>query len=281
MYSTSWIGKAFQAKHGIALSSHSDSKPPSPWNTGLWILILAALYFGTGKLGLLLAVPPGYATIIWPPSGIALGLLIVRGRRLWPGILLGSFILNMITSSTNPGTPLQVWDVKTLSAFSIAAGSTLQAWVGYALIQKTVGLPLQLRTLGEVFRIFFLVGPLSCCVAATVGTAALWMVGILDASHWVQNLTSWWVGDVFGVMIFLPLVLVFPGANPKIFWKKRGLQQFPLIAMMVVLMPLGLTFYSWKILSEQSYRQNLGPSLGRTRGGEKPRSGPVAAKMTG
>ena len=33
---------------------------------------IAGLYFITGKLGLLLAVEPGYATAIWPPSGIAL-----------------------------------------------------------------------------------------------------------------------------------------------------------------------------------------------------------------
>jgi integral membrane sensor domain MASE1 len=48
--------------------------PPTP---GVWpwrgkVLVLAAAYFVTGKLGLLLAVPPGYATCIWPPSGIAL-----------------------------------------------------------------------------------------------------------------------------------------------------------------------------------------------------------------
>jgi integral membrane sensor domain MASE1 len=56
--------------------------------------LLAALYMITGKLGLLLAVPPGYATIIWPASGIALGMLILHGSRLWPGVLIGSFLLN-------------------------------------------------------------------------------------------------------------------------------------------------------------------------------------------
>ena len=56
--------------------------------------LLAMLYYITGKLGLLLAVPPGYATVIWPPTGIATGMLIMHGARLWPGILIGSFILN-------------------------------------------------------------------------------------------------------------------------------------------------------------------------------------------
>ena len=60
----------------------------------LRVAALAALYVLTGKLGLLLAVPPGYATLIWPASGIAVGMLLSHGARLWPGVLLGSFVLN-------------------------------------------------------------------------------------------------------------------------------------------------------------------------------------------
>jgi integral membrane sensor domain MASE1 len=62
------------------------------------LALLVLLYLLTGKLGLLLAVPPGYATIIWPPSGIALGMLIIGGARLWPGVLAGSLLLNAYNS---------------------------------------------------------------------------------------------------------------------------------------------------------------------------------------
>jgi len=33
---------------------------------------MAAAYYVVGRLGLLLAIPPGYATAVWPASGIAL-----------------------------------------------------------------------------------------------------------------------------------------------------------------------------------------------------------------
>ncbi len=46
------------------------------------VALLAALYFLTGKLGPSLALPPGYATIIWPPSGLVLGFLLMHGRQL-------------------------------------------------------------------------------------------------------------------------------------------------------------------------------------------------------
>ena len=32
---------------------------------------MAAAYYAVGRLGLLLAIPPGYATAVWPASGIA------------------------------------------------------------------------------------------------------------------------------------------------------------------------------------------------------------------
>jgi hypothetical protein len=42
----------------------------------LQIIGLALAYLITGKLGTLLAIPPGYATAIWPPSGVALAGLV-------------------------------------------------------------------------------------------------------------------------------------------------------------------------------------------------------------
>jgi hypothetical protein len=39
---------------------------------GVAMAVLAVAYYVSGKLGLLLALPPGYATAVFPPSGIAL-----------------------------------------------------------------------------------------------------------------------------------------------------------------------------------------------------------------
>src|SRR6267142_2568762 len=59
---------------------------------------MAAAYYVVGRLGLLLAIPPGYATAVWPASGIALAGTLLFGYRVWPGILLGSFLINLRTS---------------------------------------------------------------------------------------------------------------------------------------------------------------------------------------
>src|SRR5262245_22194097 len=57
-------------------------------------ILLAAAYALTGRLGQATAIPPGHITLIWPASGIALAALLIFGNRLWPGIWLGSFLVN-------------------------------------------------------------------------------------------------------------------------------------------------------------------------------------------
>ncbi|TIW68972.1 MAG: hypothetical protein E5V56_03990, partial [Mesorhizobium sp.] len=107
------------------------------------IVAVAALYYLTGQLGLLLAVPPGYATIIWPASGIAVGALLAYGRSLWPGIFVGSLVLNAAIGggySAETGWALD----KLAVAAAIAGGSTAQALVARWLVGRVVGIPINL-----------------------------------------------------------------------------------------------------------------------------------------
>jgi len=62
-----------------------------------WLLAYAVLplaYVITGRLGLLLAVPPGYATAVFLPAGIAVGAMFMAGPLVLPGIFIGSLLLN-------------------------------------------------------------------------------------------------------------------------------------------------------------------------------------------
>ncbi len=98
------------------------------------VLVIAAAYCITGKLGLLLAIPPGYATAIWPPSGIALAATLMYGYRVWPGTVLGSVLVNI-------GTALETASVAALLksvalATSIGMGAALQAVVGAYLVRR-------------------------------------------------------------------------------------------------------------------------------------------------
>src|SRR5215213_5847587 len=64
------------------------------WPWLLRALGVTLVYLATAKVGFLMAIPPGNVTAVWPPSGIALAVLLLWGPRLWPGIWLGAFLAN-------------------------------------------------------------------------------------------------------------------------------------------------------------------------------------------
>jgi integral membrane sensor domain MASE1 len=55
---------------------------------------VALVYFCLGRLGTSFAIEPGYASPIFPAAGFAVAVLLWSGGRAWPGIFLGSFVVN-------------------------------------------------------------------------------------------------------------------------------------------------------------------------------------------
>jgi len=102
------------------------------------VLLLALIYCLVGRISLLLAIPPGYATAIFPPTGIALAAILIWGNKLLPGVFLGSYILNAIIGMGDGGA---VTSVTALVAIGIASGATLQTLFGAWLIRRAVGFP--------------------------------------------------------------------------------------------------------------------------------------------
>jgi PAS domain S-box-containing protein len=217
------------------------------------LLLLIALYVITGRLGLLLAVPPGYATVIWPASGIAVGMLMVHGARLWPGVFLGSLLLNAWQSGVFADADW--YSTKLLVAALIATGSTLQALVGRALIARFIGLPLRLSTGRQISEMLALAGPVTCVVAATVGVTTLFSLGVIERADIGANWFAWWTGDMLGVLVFTPLVLLAPGSRQHLRWRGANVGRLPLAALLLLLLPLGLTFYAWKATTENDFHR--------------------------
>lgn len=219
------------------------------------IVLLSLAYFLTGQLGLLLAAPPGYATIMWPPSGIALGALIANGRALWPGILIGSFTLNAYIGSAyslENGIAFE----KLAIAFTIAGGSTLQALAAHWMIERAIGLPIDIKRIRDVALFALIGGPIACTVAATIGVASLYLGGAATEEEIATNWMTWWGGDLLGIVVFLPLMLMLPGHSYSVKWRGAPLGSLPVAAILLLFLPLGLTFYAWKASTQYIYEKN-------------------------
>ncbi len=150
------------------------------------MLILAAVYGIAGRLSLWLAMPPGYATAIWPPAGIALAGVLLGGAHVWPGIWLGSLLVNIWTAfdPTTTGALLTSVTIPT----SLGVGAALQALVGAFLVRRVVGFPSALARGTEIGAFLVLGGPVSCLVNATVGVTMLVISGQIP---WAMALISW------------------------------------------------------------------------------------------
>ena len=226
-----------------------------PVKRALSVAALACAYYATGTLGLLLAVPPGYATIIWPPSGIAIGSLLLFGARLWPGIFVGSFVLN--------GFVAHAWTLsgdfvltKALIAAGIATGSTLQALGVRVLIQRCMRLPIELSSWRDLSLLLGLCGPVGCVIAPTCGMLTLTLGGALPPDTLLHNWLTWWAGDLFGVVVFLPLMLILPGAPTRLRWRGQGVGALSVAGLLILLLSLGLTFYAWRLVAHFVYEKN-------------------------
>ncbi len=170
---------------------------------------IALGYFLLGKLGLALALPPGFVSAIWPAAGFAFAVVVVWGfRSSWLGILLGS----VVTNATVGGG----FTINTV-AVCIAAGTTLQAVVGGIALKRLMP-SLELNDPRQVAR-FSLLGIGSCLIAATVGNLTLLAHGYISLAQLPQSFGTWWLGDAFGVQIFAPLTLV--ALAPSAVWKQR------------------------------------------------------------
>ena len=176
------------------------------------LIAIPAAYYAVGRLSLLLAIPPGYATAVWPASGIALAATLLRGYRVWPGILLGSFLINVWTS-LDTGSAASI--LKSLFlVISIGAGASLQAIVGALLMSRFVRHPTALMGEKDVFKFLLLGGPISCLVNATWGVTSLLLAGVIQPADYLLHWWTWWLGDTIGVIAFTPLVLIW-AAKPQ------------------------------------------------------------------
>ncbi|MEI6559525.1 MAG: CHASE domain-containing protein [Rhodospirillaceae bacterium] len=167
---------------------------------------MTGAYFILGLLGLQLAIPPGYATAIWPPSGIALAAVLIFGLRVWPGIVLGSFLVN-VSTGFDDGSALRTLVSLAVPAV-IALGAAAQAVAGALLLRRSGRFSPEMDEPRQIARLVLLGGMVAGLINSSLGVVALHLAGRIPAQNLPYNWVTWWAGDVIGVLIFTPVCLV-------------------------------------------------------------------------
>ena len=175
---------------------------------------LAVAYAIVALASMQLAIPPDYASPLYPSAGLALAAGLGWGLRVLPGAALGAFAANVLLSQER-GLP------SLLAPAVIGLGAMLQAGLGAWAIRRWVMQPLLLSEPLDLAR-FYALGALSCLVSPTVGSSALLLIGAIGSAQWLHTWSAWWVGDTLGLLIAAPMALTLLG-QPRKAWRPRRL----------------------------------------------------------
>lgn len=184
--------------------------------------LLAASYFATAKLGLELYSVNTFAALVWPPTGIALASLLLFGYRLFPGIALGAFLINL-----SLGAPPFV-------AIGVALGNTLEALIAVYLLHRFGGLLHPFEKLQESVRFIIFAGLLAPLIGASIGVGSLFLGGILPVGEIFETWITWWIGDVLGAVIIAPFLISWLG-SPRVSFSLERMVEFCLLFFSIVI----------------------------------------------
>lgn len=151
------------------------------WLTGEWILSIP--YFS------------GNVSPVWPSAGIAIGSLLIFGRKTWPGIAIGSFFLDY-----THGSPF-------LASLGGASGAVIQAFVGATLL-RWVRIHQRLDRLQDAMWLIGLGAIATPTVNATWSTVTLVLANRSEGTSVWETWSTFWLGDGMGILTVLPVLLL-------------------------------------------------------------------------
>ena len=169
------------------------------------IACIACVYIAGAKAGLQFAMLQEQTSVIWPPSGILLAILLVFGRKYLPGVFLGAFLSNYLVSPSF------------LLSLCIAAGNTIEAYIAIRIFEKLSVSKNNIESPKDVLAIAaaVLISPL---ISAAIGSSSLVFLGRMTSSIFLPVFTSWYMGDMLSMIVITPFILAWG--------KKRSLKEF-------------------------------------------------------
>jgi len=182
---------------------------------------------------------------VWPAAGIALYGVLRLGYRVWPGVVIGSFLLNIFPT-------VETIETLNITLFilpaSIGVGAALQACLGAFLVRRYSCFPTPSDRIEDLFKTMILGGPLSCLVNATMGPMLLLSFGMIQWEVVPESIWTWWIGDTLGVLVVITFFSAWGREMKKTGLKKRFLVSLPIaiVFLLVIVVFLNIRNGEWE-----------------------------------
>jgi integral membrane sensor domain MASE1 len=136
------------------------------------VAVVGVAYAVGARLAISIQGVSPFASSVWPPAGIAQAGLLLFGRKVWPAIVLGTFLLNLV----NPTEQVfAVW-------LGGNAGAILQAVFAVTAL-RWLGFRPSLARLKDVVNLILFGGLISTQISCTIGAFSLYLAGKVDWSN--------------------------------------------------------------------------------------------------
>lgn len=158
----------------------------------LTFILVALAYFITAKLGLMVPYKESVATLIWLPTGIAVGAIMRWGRISVAAVFVASFLIELTI-------------LPFVTSFLVAITNTLGPMLAAYLLPK-LHFNHHLYKQKDIL-LMIIVALIGMSVCATGGVLSLYLTGLAVTEKLSSIWFIWWLGDSLGVLLALPLVL--------------------------------------------------------------------------
>ncbi|MCT7982123.1 MASE1 domain-containing protein [Laspinema sp. A4] len=187
------------------MTSTSEIKVSWPFTksetTLIQILFVAGVYFFISKLSTTFITFPEGGSPVWPGSGIALAAVLLQGYPMLIGVFLGNLLVNFYN------TPWSAADL--VMNFSFPLGNTLETLSAAYLIRKFLVNFRLFSRVKDVILFVICAGLISPMFSSTFGATTILLLGRISWDIYPRVWLSWWIGDVVGILVFAPFLLVF------------------------------------------------------------------------
>ena len=207
----------------------------------LELAVIAASYFGVANIALLVPAANPAATPLWPPTGVALCLVLICGYRVWPAIFLGAFSASAFSvyGMTMASLPAAA-SIGVATAAAAAAGAFLinRFSNGRKTFDTSPGIA---RCMGIIVLTALISSALAMAgtrLAAGVasGVAPADVVPSAIVPSLIVPWSKWWLADAAGTAIVTPAILLWAN-TPRQQLAVTGLLE--LAALIVVAAAIG------------------------------------------
>lgn len=159
-------------------------------------LIYVALYIAAAEFAVVFVSLPTDVTLIWPSAGIAYAVMVFHGPRWWPVIPTGILLTHLLVSPAP-------WAFLPFSA----ASNTVATLVAVTLARRMGGAELVTLRVSSGF-VLLVGGLLSAGISALIGAGGMLISGMIALEGFSQALGKWFAGDVFGIIVVTPFMLM-------------------------------------------------------------------------